>query len=181
MAIPQTTGFQYRAGGAPGVMVADRDGKVVAWTIRLASLDESQISFFETQFGGAAAARITVLRKLKDKRKKGSKKKQRNRYVVTGQSDLVKLQPYFGVTAQFPLDRTLTVRKGYVVALTVPTWAPSLAVGVDNSYSWRGSRPKKQCDETSLKSSLAFSDIGQFDCLYRTARLAYSATLVSTP
>jgi hypothetical protein len=68
------------------------------------------------------------------------------------------------------------------VALTVPSWAPALALGFGKDTSWRASRPKTQCSSTS--SQTTHTQIGtavQYFCLYQTARLTYSATLISTP
>ena len=81
-----------------------------------------------------------------------------------------------------PGATTIPVKKGYVVALTVPTWAPALALGFGDDTSWRASRPKAGCKTTSSQTSQ--SEIGtavQYYCLYQTARLTYSATLISTP
>ena len=92
------------------------------------------------------------------------------------------LEPYFGQTAQFPLETTIPVRKRDVVALTVPTWAPALALGFGKETSWRASRPRSQCTSTSALST--HTQVGspvQYFCLYQTARLTYSATLISTP
>ena len=64
----------------------------------------------------------------------------------------------------------------------MPTWAPALALGFGNDTSWRASRPKKQCTPTNTQT--AHTQIGssvQYYCLYQTARLTYSATLISTP
>ncbi len=69
-----------------------------------------------------------------------------------------------------------------MVALTVPSWAPALALGFGNDTSWRASRPKSGCTSTSSQTSQ--TTIGaavQYYCLYQTARLTYSATLISTP
>ena len=65
---------------------------------------------------------------------------------------MVKLEPYFGKTAQFPLETTIQVKKGDIIALTVPTWAPALALGFGNDTSWRASRAKKQCTTTSAQT-----------------------------
>ena len=95
----------------------------------------------------------------------------------------MKLQPYFGKTVQFPLETTIKVKKGDVIALTVPTWAPALALGFGNDTSWRASRQKKQCTTHELPRP-AHTQINapvQYFCLYQTARLTYSATLISTP
>ena len=109
-------------------------------------------------------------------------KKPNLTYKLISQSPLVKLEPYFGKTAQFPLETTLEVKKGDVIALTVPSWAPALALGFANTTSWRASRPKTSCSSTSAQTTQ--TRIGtnvQYSCLYRTARLTYSATLISTP
>ena len=71
-------------------------------------------------------------------------KKPNLTYKLISQSPLVKLEPYFGKTAQFPLANTLQVKKGDVIALTVPSWAPALALGFANTTSWRASRPKSE-------------------------------------
>src|ERR1039458_9499655 len=66
--------------------------------------------------------------------------------------------------------------------LTVPSWAPALALGFNNETSWRASRPKSQCTSTSAQTT--HTQVGtavQYYCLYLTARLTYSATLISTP
>jgi hypothetical protein len=61
---------------------------------------------------------------------------------------------------QFPLDRTLTVRKGYLVALTVPSWAPALALGQDSGTLWRASRATNACDEPGSSPRSSASGTG---------------------
>src|SRR5829696_1757984 len=69
-----------------------------------------------------------------------------------------------------------------VLGLTVPSWAPALALGMGNDTSWRASRAKGNCAEPGTQSAqLDIRDLVQYRCLYRTARLAYSATLITTP
>jgi hypothetical protein len=101
---------------------------------------------------------------------------------VTGQSPVKALTPFFGQTVQFPLDRTLDVKKGYLIALTVPSWAPALSLGMGNDTSWRASRGRGRCQDTDRQTAqLRLTDLAQYRCLYRTARLTYSATLITTP
>jgi hypothetical protein len=170
-AVSRTTGYQARAGAARNVMVAPADGKVVAWTISLGKPRPKQIRFFDENYGGASKAGISVLRS-------GTKLFRR----VVGHSPLQSLQPYFGQTVQFPLDRALTVRKGYRIALTVPSWAPALALGMGDDSSWRASRSPAQCDEPGTQTAqLDLADLTRYRCLYRTARLTYTATLITTP
>jgi hypothetical protein len=100
---------------------------------------------------------------------------------VVTQSPVVQLAPYFGHTVQFPLGRTLNVRKGYMIALTVPTWAPALTHLLDDGSSWRASRPRRACmDTTTQTAQLELNDLTRYRCLYK-ARLTYSATLVTRP
>jgi hypothetical protein len=173
LAVSRTTGYQVKVGPANKVLTAPRNGTVVAWTITLAKPNASQIKFFNTNEGGIAEAGIAILR---------PQPKPNLTYKLVAQSPTVKLEPYFGKTAQFPLESTIPIKKGDIVALTVPTWAPALAVGFGNDTSWRASRSKSQCASTSTQT--AQTQIGtavQYYCLYQTARLTYSATLISTP
>jgi hypothetical protein len=171
LAVSRTTGFQVKIADKRGIFTAPRNGKVVAWTITLSKPGKKQIAFFNDKLGGEASAGIAVL-------KPGS----RLRWRVSGLSEVVKLEPWFGQTVQFPLERSLTVKKGYTVALNVPTWAPSLAVGLDNTNIWRASRPKGACDDTQTQTAqLIRGGLTQYRCLYRGVRLTYSATMVSTP
>jgi len=173
LAVSRTTGFQVKVGSQTNILSAPRSGTIVAWTISLGKPNATQIKFFDTNEGGASMAGIAVLR---------PQKKPNLTYKLISQSPLVKLEPYFGKAAQFPLASTLEVKKGDVIALTVPSWAPALALGFANTTSWRASRPKTSCSSTSTQT--AHTQIGtnvQYYCLYRTARLTYSATLISTP
>ena len=67
----------------------------------------------------------------------------------------MKLEPYFGRAAQFPLETALKVKKGDVIGLTVPTWAPALALGFPSTTSWRASRSKTQCKTMNVQTALA--------------------------
>jgi hypothetical protein len=172
LAITRTTGFQVKVGSTRSLIVAPRSGTVVAWTITLGKPNATQIKFFNSNEGGTASAAIAVLR---------PQPKPNLTYKLVAQSPLVQLQPYFGKTAQFPLASTLQVKKGDVLALAVPTWAPALALGFTNETSWRASRPRTQCSSTSTQSAQQMGTSVQYYCLYRQARLTYSATLISTP
>ncbi len=173
LAVSRTTGFQVKVGTQTNILSAPRAGTIVAWTISLGKPNATQIKFFNTNEGGPSEAGIAVLR---------PQTKPNLTYKLISQSPLVKLEPYFGKTAQFPLETTLQVKKGDVIALTVPSWAPALALGFANTTSWRASRPKASCSSTSAQTvQTAIGTNVQYYCLYRTARLTYSATLISTP
>ncbi len=72
---------------------------------------------------------------------------------VLGRSPLQSLQPYFGTTVQFPLATALDIKKGQVIGLTVPSWAPALALGMGNDTSWRASRARGNCAEPGTQSA----------------------------
>jgi hypothetical protein len=173
LAVSRTTGFQVKVGSQTNILAAPRAGTIVAWTISLGKPSATQVKFFNTNEGGPSEAGIAVLR---------PQAKPNLTYKLISSSPLVKLEPYFGKTAQFALETTLKVKKGDVIALTVPSWAPALALGFANTTSWRASRPKTSCSSTSTQTAhtLVGTNV-QYYCLYRTARLTYSATLISTP
>jgi hypothetical protein len=172
LAVTRTTGYQVKVGSTRGLVTAPREGTVVAWTITLGKPNATQVKFFNANEGGPASAAIAVL---------APAPKPNLAYRLVAQSPVVPLEKYFGKTAQFPLASTITVKKGYVIALAVPTWAPALALGFTNETSWRASRPRSQCSSTSAQSVQQLGATVQYYCLYRQARLTYSATLISTP
>src|SRR6202163_1692181 len=167
LAVSRTTGFQVKVGAVHNPLSAPRSGTVVAWTIALGKPNATQIRFFNANEGGPAEAGIAVLR---------PQKSPGLTYKLVAQSPPVKLEPYFGKTAQFPLETTIPVKKGDIVALTVPSWAPALALGFGKDTSWRASRPKSQCTTTSTQTTqMQLGTNVQYFCLYQTARLTYNA------
>jgi hypothetical protein len=169
LAVSRTTGYQVKVGAKRGVYTVPADGKLVAWEIALGNPNQKQIDFFDKGYGTASAG-ITVLRS-------GARLYAR----VLGQGPVEKLAPYFGQTVQFPLATAIDVKKGNVIALTVPTWAPALTQLLDDGSSWRASRPKDHCDDTETQTAqVRLRQLTQYRCLYR-ARLTYSATLITNP
>jgi hypothetical protein len=169
--ISRTTAFQFRVGEKRRLFKSPVDGSIVAWTVTLGKPGKKQQAFFEENLGGAAQAGITVL-------KPGARYFGR----ATAVSPLETLTPYFGQTVQFPLATSLNVLKGQVVALTVPTWAPALSLGLGSDHTWRASRDKTACDDTQTQSAQSqVADLAQYKCAYRTARLTYSVTLITKP
>jgi hypothetical protein len=170
-ALTRTTGYQAKIGTKRGTHVIPTSGRIVAWSITLGKPGKKQIKFFDDNLGGAASAQITILRPGANLR-----------YRVIGQGEPQKLEPYFGTSVQFALERSIPVKKGYIVALTTPTWIPALAVNLPTETSWRASRAKGTCDETSTQTAqTGANSLSQFYCLYRGARLTYSATFIPDP
>jgi hypothetical protein len=174
-AVTRTTAFQVTTSGAKGtgMFAAKQGGRIVAFTIRLGSPSQAQIDFFNANFGGKPQARISIIRPPE----KGFS------YRLTGQSEVFDLSQYLGRQTQFPLLRSLTVQKGYIVALTTPTWLPAIALGLDQGNAWRSSRLQTDCDKQPPPQSvqMRLGSLRDYRCLYRTARLTYSVTEVVKP
>jgi hypothetical protein len=169
-ALGRTTGYQAKVGTNRGLYTVPKDGTLVSWTVKLSKPGAKQIDFFNTSLGGESQAAISVLRM-------GTKLHAR----LVAQGEVQKLEPYFGTTVEFALQKTIPVKKGWVIGLTVPTWVPALAAGLAGDTSWRASRPKGACDDSQAQTAQAVNQIGRYYCLYRTARIMYSARIVSTP
>jgi len=169
LAVSRTTGYQAKVVDSRSVYLVPADGRIVAWTISLGNPNQRQVDFFDSNYGESSAG-IAILRRGK-----------RLFHRVMGQGPIEKLQPYFGQKVQFPLTTSIPVKKGYVVALTVPTWAPALTQLLDNGSSWRASRAKGKCDDTDAQTAQTrLRQRTQYRCLYR-AQLTYSATLITNP
>lgn len=170
-AVSRTTGYQAKVGPERTLYQAPADGRIVAWTIGLGKPGPKQTAFFTERLGGKSQAAIVVL---------APDKKLVRR--VVAKAPLQDLTDYFGQVVQFPLERTLPIRKGQFVGLSVPSWAPALQIGLGADTSWRASRAKDTCGDTSTQSALVGARTAvPFACLFKTARLAYSATFIANP
>jgi len=178
------TGFQSIADGVARPFEAPFEGKVIAWSITLAkpSTKETktttdEVGFFNDFLGTPSQARIGILRPVE-----GSKPPK---YTLVRQSPVETLNPYFGSTPVFALDHPLTVLKGQIVALTIPTWAPMFALNLSPENTWRGSRLPEHCiSREDVQGEHPQQGVGKtktYGCYYSEARLLYTATLVKKP
>jgi hypothetical protein len=167
-AVGRVTGYQVLANGSRYLHRAPADGKIVAWSITLSRPRASQVTFFNDFYGSPPSARLSVLRTGK-----------RNSFTLTGQGPTENLSRYLGETPVFALDQPLTIRKGYFVAITIPTWAPSFATGLSTDNAWRASRPRGKCRQVKRQDAHQQRQSARtYGCLYKTARLIYTATMV---
>lgn len=170
-AVTRTTGYQAKVGPDRMLYRAPANGRIVAWSIALGKPGPKQLAFFNDRLGGEAQAALVVL--------EPGKKLART---VVAKGPMQTLTGYLGTTVQFPLIRTLAIKKGQYVGITVPTWAPALQVALGNDTSWRSSRGADACGDTGTQSAMTGQRTrASFRCLYRTARLTYSATFIPTP
>jgi hypothetical protein len=171
-AIGRVTGFQVQQGARKNPYQATRDGKVVGFSVTLGKPTAKQTRFFNDLFGGSPRAQISILRPAKTRR----------RHRLTGQSEVFDLEPYLGSRPTFALARPLSVKKGYVIALTVPTWAPAFSVNLSKDEAWRSSRNPGACDDVQQAAAHERRDtVRTYRCFYRTARLLYTAIFISDP
>jgi hypothetical protein len=173
--VGRVTGYQGRSDTARNPFVVPREGNVVAFTVNLAKLQQNQIDYFSNLYGGQPQVKLSILRKSK-------RRKSRLNHRLITQSKTYDLSHLFGSSPTFALGKPLHVRHGYLVALTIPTWAPVFARDLSRSNWWRASRRKKHCDEVTQHADI--EQDGQtsiFGCTYHTARLLYTATYVPDP
>jgi hypothetical protein len=171
-AIGSVTGFQVSTDQGQLPFRVPRDGRVKSWTLTLSQPTPSQRSFFNGFFGTPPEARLAILRRVPGTNPP--------RYSLRAQSSVHVLSPYLGQTIRF--GASLRVRKGDVVGLTVPTWAPAFAQGLPASNAWRASREPGKCvNATDVRQGEPQQKVGgraTYGCRYTTARLLYTATVV---
>jgi hypothetical protein len=178
-AIGQVSGFQIQLGTRKLPYRLRSFGKVVAFTIKLGTPNASQIAFFNKLFGGPPQVILTVLRPYVPKK---GEKKQPDKYVLAGASPPFELQNYFGSEPTFALPTPLSIKPGDVVGITVPTWAPAFAVNLGADIQWRSSRDGKACDDVRQNAAHDIKGAARtYGCVYKTARLLYSATYIPDP
>jgi hypothetical protein len=172
-AIAQVSGYNAEIGKSKNTFRINRPGRVVAFTIRLGQPNADQLNYFKTTFGAVSQARVSILRPARTK--------QRHRLLQ--QSELFNLEPYFGSTPTFALNRSLPVLKGNIIAITVPTWAPAFAHGLSNEFAWRSSHHDDECTSATPPPAAQMSpgSLRIYGCFYRTARLLYSVHFVLDP
>jgi hypothetical protein len=174
----QVSGYQGRAGSKGLPFRVPRDGYVVAFTVTLGAVTSNQISFFDNAFGSPAQVRLSVLRR-------GKHRRTRYDHRLIAQTRRFRIDKYFGSSPTLALDAPLRIRKGYYVALTVPTWAPVLANKPPGRNWWRSSRPKGQCGSTDKLAPPSAQErlrsVKKYGCTYGGARLLYTATYIPDP
>jgi hypothetical protein len=211
----KVTGYQvFRKGSSrKRSFVVPWSGKIVSWSISLSqptrrnikrgsTTYQAQFPFFNDIFGPPASARIAVLRPVRPGQKGPPT------WRVVRQSPVQVLNPYFGRTVHFALERPLNVVRNQMVALTIPTWAPAVwkpracsfnaISGVQNpdacaragkDYTWRASRNAAQCgigatdgvpNEALEKTrpQMRINSDRRYGCYYGENVLLYTATVI---
>ena len=169
--VSRTTAMQVAVGATHRPMRVTTAGRIVGWQITLSDPSISQIKYFDKTEGGPAEAEIAVLQNVNG---------LDYRLVAIGPA--VHLTPYFGTTATFPLETSIPVKPGEVIALAVPTWAPALELRAGKRTAWRASRPATGCTSVATQTVQDRADtLATYGCLYQTALVSFGAVEISTP
>jgi hypothetical protein len=156
-------------------------GRIVAFTIGLSKLSASKstqktyIHFLDQTYGGTAQVAVTVLRPVG--------KHSDWRWQVIGSSNVFHVIPYLGSVVQLPLESSIEVKPGDVVALSTPTWVPMLTINQDSKkFAYRQSR-SANCNNppSSSQAQLTTNSIARYSCNYPGTRMEYTATEVTYP
>ena len=174
-ALTRVTAYQGRGGSVLKPYVIPRAGKVIAFTVRLGTPNDAQQKFFQNSYGTKPQVQLSILKR------EATKGKKKYDHTVLAQSDAFDVSTFFGSAPTFTFDKALPVAKGNIVALTVPTWAPVFAAGLDRNHWWRSSRPKstKSCKDVAQNAQITkLNTTKTFGCTYFNTRLYYTATYV---
>jgi hypothetical protein len=171
-AVGSVTGFQVSNGQTQSPFLIRHSGTIKSWSLTLAQPTSKQRSFFNGFFGTPPEARLSIIRRVPGTNPP--------RYNLRAQGSVKVLSPYLGQTVKF--GSSLKVEKNDIVAITVPTWAPTFAEDLPSTNVWRASRAPGTCtNSTDIRQGEPQETVGQratYGCRYSTARLLYTATLV---
>jgi hypothetical protein len=181
--LTETTALQILSDGVTYPSRAVHNGRIVAFTVTPATVSLADINGtpktktkaaqpgLNATYGGASEAAITVL-----------EPSTKHFYKVVAESPMFQLQPYFGHVVQFVLQQSLPIAKGQFIALTVPTWAPLLTVGLAKSqFLWRPSRARSCLSYTVQSAQLMIGNLAQYLCFFTGTRVDYTATEITSP
>lgn len=166
--VGKVTGFQLLIDNKSNIYRVPSDGRIVAWGLTLGAPKPNQQEFFDRVLGKGAKASLAILRK---------DRKIQDRYRLVRQSQLIDLEPYFGRSPAFQFTKPLRTKKGDMIALSVPTWAPAFSVDLPTQTGWLADRTSDKCEDVKGGSPHE-SGFRRYQCIYRTARLLYWATLL---
>ncbi len=177
--LTETTALETASDNVTYPTTVKTAGRIVGYTLGLAKLAKADITTLDALYGGAPQAQLAVLR-----RPKGTKSTQRL-YTLVATSKPNFIQPWFGQVTSWPLTATLPVKPGDVVALTVPTWAPVLAINLPaKPFQYRASRATGcalQSTFSTQTSQLTIGSTKPYLCFYTATRVEYTATEITSP
>jgi hypothetical protein len=181
--LTRTTAVQVMSDSVISPMRVNQQGWIVSFTVGLSRLVAKAkeragiVKGLDSRYGGAPEIAISVLQPGPG-----------NTYKLVAQSATYSITPFLGQLLQQPMSlpprfssfTALPVIRGDVIGLTVPTWAPVLALDLpDDQFSYRQSR-RANCNNPAAAQT-AQSRVGDstaYGCYYAGTRLEYGATEV---
>jgi hypothetical protein len=179
--LTRVTALETLSDGVAYPTKVTKAGRIVAFTVGLSKLSNSKstqktyIHFLDQTYGGTAQVAVTVLKPVG--------KHSDFRWQVVGTSNFFHVIPYLGSVVQLPLESSIEVKPGYVVALTTPTWAPVLSINLPSKkFAYRQSR-SANCNSppSSSQAQVTPKTTGTYSCNYPGTRVEYTATEVTYP
>jgi hypothetical protein len=156
-------------------------GRLVAFSVGLSQLSsnpttqKSYIHYLDQAYGGTTQLAIAVLKPIG--------RASKFQWQIVASSPVYHVESFLGHVIQIPLDTSIEVTPGEVVALTTPTWAPVLSINVDSKmFAYRQSR-SYNCNNPPSQSQAQLTPnvTVAYGCNYPGTRLEYSATEVTYP
>jgi hypothetical protein len=195
--LTQVTAYETLGDGVADPDTIKQSGVISSFTLGLTSTQTITPTILATEdqkYGGQPEAQLTALIPTGTAASPS--------YRVVAQSEVVKLRSELGQVAEFPLTTPLPVVRGEVLALTIPTWAPVLAIEqTATQFSYSQSRAKsmittKVATKTGTKTERVSScntsstvnlaqvvvgELSNYTCNFPGARIEYSALEITTP
>jgi hypothetical protein len=180
--LTRVTALETLRDGATYPTTVRQAGRITSFTVGLSNLSSNKstrksfIHYLDATYGGTTRIAITVLRP-------GGGKKTDFSWTVVAESPIYHVEPYLGSVVQIPLETTLEVKPGDVIALTTPTWAPVLTIDVNGKkFAYRQSR-SSNCSgpPATSQAQVTSAQTANYKCDYPGTRLEYSATEVFYP
>lgn len=171
--IASVSGFQTKSPTGSGPFNVPFDGKIKSFRLYLGKPTSKDRKKLNDRFGGPPQAAVTVLKKINVA---GEQK-----FRLLRKTPVENLGPELGTVASFKLAKPLNVRKGNIVALAVPTWAPAFATGLSPDLNrWRASRKPGKCSAAYVDRTTPQVKVNSerpYGCTFRGSRLLYTVTI----
>ncbi len=183
-AVGSVTGFQLQANGKHQAFRMPHNARIVAWAVSVADTNKLETKAFggfdffgSHKYGKKPTAQLAILKKMK---------KQGPRFRLVRSSPIESLKSAQGHKQYFVLKKPLKAKKGMIVGITVPTWAPIIAsnANVAKDNKWKASRNPKKCggktaeqqrrNAIDARPQIEKKSIRRYGCVF-TDRLLYWA------
>ena len=170
-ALTRTTGYQAKVGPDRELYRAPANGRIVAWSVALGKPGPKQTAFFEERYGGTRRRRSSCSTPARSSAARSSRRRRCSGSRTTSARPSSS-RSRDAADPQGPVHRADGRRRG----------RRRLQIGLPSDTSWRSSRAPTGCLDTTTQFALARrSHDALFRCLYKTARLTYSATFIPSP